>query len=188
MKTMRSAICVLTFLGCLIITGCAQLPNELRSPASVDVVTDYTSLVTLSKGPSTDVATARLGGVIASIDNQAKQTRLVLVSLPIERGGRPDISHEPQGRFVVYVNRFLDPITYRKGRLLTVLGTSKGTESIMVGEHSQSVPVIHAQGVHLWTIKQRVLLDGIAPVMSTCRGWMCPYMDPSNGQIIKTVE
>lgn len=191
MITLRSVTFVFIPLLCLILTGCVQLPDELRSPADTDVVTDYATLAALSsdgKDAKAELTTVRIRGVIASIDNQAKQTRLVLVSLPIGHGGRPDIDQEPQGRFVVYVSRFLDPMAYHKGRLLTVLGTADGVETIKVGEHSQSAPVIQGQGVHLWTITQRVMTDRIAPLLAPCNGIICRYQGPSEGQIINTVE
>ena len=111
----------LLFLCVLFLAGCSSLPKELASSQTTTLI-EYDAFVTAAKNDET--AEVRLGGVIARIDNLKDTTRIEIVNLPISSSGKPDLSQEPNGRFVVYLNGFVDPVTYSVGRLVTVLGLS----------------------------------------------------------------
>lgn len=81
-----------------------------------------------------------------------------MVNLPIENNGKPDINVEPEGRFVAYIDGFVDPVTYSKGRLVSILGTSDGYELGKVGDYEYRFPVMKASGYHLWQIKEKVIV------------------------------
>ncbi len=88
----------------------------------------------------------RLGGVIAAIHNEKQRTRIEIVSLPLTSDGRPKIDAKPQGRFVGYADGFIEPLEYRPGRLLTVVGLINGQEQGTVGSLSISFLSLASRG------------------------------------------
>ena len=121
---MRSIRTLFVFSSFLTLMACSTLPPDLS--ASGQPVLSQFSQLTADQGKTTDWV--RLGGVIAAIKNYQDRTRLEVVNLPIGPDGKPDINDEPNGRFFVYVDVFLDPVTYHHGRLITVLGKAAGME------------------------------------------------------------
>lgn len=171
----------------LLLSACTSLPPELGNPDDKSVVTQYSAWLELDPASTAPV---RMGGVVANISNQKERTRVELVNLPIDSAGRPNIQRDPQGRFVAYVKGFLDPVTFGEGRLLTVYGTSAGSEEGKVGDFEHRYPVINAEGYHLWRVEERVQVDDIGPYMFPCRGFYCwPHSVPErDGRIIQEVK
>lgn len=171
----------------LLLSACANLPPELGSADDESIITQYSAWLERDPATQPDV---RMGGVVASVINQADRTRIEMVNLPIDNAGRPSIHHDPQGRFVVYVAGFIDPITVGEGRLLTVYGTTAQPEQGKVGEFEHRYPVINARGYHLWRVEERIQFDDIEPYMIPCRGFYCwPDMMPERrGKIIQEVK
>jgi outer membrane lipoprotein len=55
-----------------------------------------------------------------------------------------------EGRYLVVVDRFLDPAIYRSGRDITVAGEVRGSEVHRLGEIDYRYPVIAASELYLW--------------------------------------
>ncbi|OLQ94387.1 starvation-inducible protein [Vibrio ponticus] len=182
LRFIKSALCVTALLA---LTACSSLPEQLASD-NPNLITDY---ATWQQTPNvnTDV---RLGGVIASVDNQADRTRIEVVNLPIDSAGKPDIDQEPKGRFVVYLQGFEDPVAFAPGRLITFLGSSNGTEVSPVGEFDYDFPVMNAQGYRLWKIEERVIVNETGSYIYPCRGIYCRDLHYSTrqGRIIQDVK
>ncbi|WP_299014639.1 Slp family lipoprotein [uncultured Photobacterium sp.] len=160
------------FLGlvAVFVVGCASVPESLQTQ-SENPITDYRQVVAepaLAQGLE-----VRMGGIIAAITNQQHRTRIEIVSLPLTKDGRPMLDKKPQGRFVSYVDGFLEPLEYRPGRLLTVAGWVDGSEHGTVGEFNYTFPVIKVSGSQLWQIKQEILLDDFERNFN-CIGLRCP--------------
>ncbi len=177
---------LLSLFPIVLLTACASLPPELAS-SDTAVITDYSTWTETKPSADSEV---RLGGVIAGISNQANSTRLEIVNLPIDKAGRPDISQEPQGRFVAYVKGFLDPVTYAPGRLVTLVGKTAASEQGKVGDYAYTFPTMKASGYHLWKVEQRVIMDDVGPYFYPCRGFYCRHFekDSNEGRVIQTVK
>lgn len=171
-------------IGASLLGACTSLPQSIESN-NPKVITDYQSW---SKSDTTVGSEVRLGGVIAKVTNLKKQTRIEVVDLPINASGQPNIQAEARGRFIVYVEGFLDPVTFAKGRLITVLGTSKKPETDKVGSYEYHFPVMEASGYHLWRIQKRVIVDG--PFYTyPCLGLYCHhYYGPREGRVVTEVQ
>ncbi|WP_261815665.1 Slp family lipoprotein [Vibrio gallicus] len=170
----------------LFVAGCASLPEPIDSQ-DINITTDYQGWI--NTAPQ-EVTSVRLGGVIAKVSNEANRTRLEIVNLPISNNGKPNLNIEPEGRFVAYIDGFVDPVTYAKGRLVTVLGEASGYEQGMVGKFEYRFPVLKVSGYHLWKIKETVIIDDSPSSMFPCRSLYCREVriGPSTGQVIQQVE
>lgn len=92
----------------------------------------------------------RWGGVIVDVENAEDRARLTVVHFPLTRYGKPITSENSDGRFVVLSERFLDPIIYSKGKLITVIGQVDGSETQKIDKRTLTLPVILLQENHLW--------------------------------------
>ncbi|MCW8335124.1 Slp family lipoprotein [Vibrio sp. SCSIO 43135] len=177
---------VLILVSVLLVSACSSLPQNLESE-SPNLISDYQQWLDSDSSNTLDV---RLGGIIAKVTNLDDKTRLEVVNMPISSAGKPDLGTEPNGRFVAYVDGFLDPVAYAEGRLITVLGTSNGTEQAKVGEFEHQFPVMNARGVHLWRIQERVIVNDVGSYYFPCRGLYCrqTMAFPSEGRVIQEVK
>ncbi|MCC5878535.1 MAG: Slp family lipoprotein [Idiomarina sp.] len=138
---------ILMAAAAVVITGCAaRYPEPIR--------TDATNLVEFSAAQRNAEAhqgqTARWGGVIAQVENSEQRTRIEVVNFRLNNFGRPQTGDQSAGRFVVYLDHFVDPEIYQRGRRITALGQFSGLEQGQIGEFNYHYPVIQASGVELW--------------------------------------
>lgn len=89
------------------------------------------------------------GGVIVRAENLPDVTRLEVVSYPL-RNQEPQTGRMTDGRFLLEVPGFLDPVDYRTGRRITARGDVERTEAGRIGEVDYAFPVLVAEEVHLW--------------------------------------
>jgi outer membrane lipoprotein len=174
---MKQFLLVLVILG---LAGCSTIPESIQ----LEDETNLLSYQQVSAGPEQAAGNkVRWGGVIARVDNLKQNTRLEMLYYPLKGYGRPITSDESAGRFRVYIDGFLDPMVYKTGRLLTVIGEVGGSESGTVGEHEYVFPVINASGYHMWKNIDRVTVSTIGVGMgywpgyySSWYGWhLWPY-------------
>ena len=152
-------------LSLLVLAGCSTVPDSVQLPENTEGL-PYGTVMT--KPDSYQGAWVQWGGVIASIENRAEQTMIEMVYYPLRAYGRPIVGNESMGRYRVYVNSFLDPMVYRKGRAMTFSGNLAGVEEGTVGEHKYTYPKVMAKGFHLW--------DDIKQVdVTTISVWPHPY-------------
>ena len=149
----------------LILGGCVSVPESVQLPEDTNLL-PYESLVV---GPMLEESAnakknqmARWGGVVANVENQQDRTMLDIVYYPLRAYGRPILRKESIGRFRVYVNGFLDPMVYQKGRSMTFAGTLTGTETGLVGEHNYVYPTLEASGYFLWEDIDRIEIETIS--------------------------
>ncbi|GAK87695.1 starvation lipoprotein Slp paralog [Vibrio ponticus] len=182
LRLIKTAICAVALLA---LTACSSLPEQLASD-NPNVITEY---ATWQQNASVNNQ-VRMGGVIASVENQVDRTRIEVVNLPIDSVGKPDIDQEPKGRFVAYLQGFEDPVAFAPGRLITLLGEANGSEVAQVGEFDYDFPVMNVQGYRLWKIEERVIVNETGSYLYPCRGIYCRDLNYSTrqGRIIQDVK
>ena len=182
------------FLGVILVfmVGCANLPASLITK-SKDPITDLTLI--LQHPQANQGKEVRLGGVIASIRNEQQRTRIEMVAMPLTADGRPILHAQSQGRFIAYINGFLEPIEYAKGRLLTVAGQFSGDQKGKIGKYSYTFPVVQVSGQQLWQVQQQLQLDDPFWSHQRCYSFNCDPWDNNlmmpnfgiNGRIVDRV-
>lgn len=140
------------------LSACANIPDKLQ-------VADTTTLIPFDSAKAEKEAnignSARWGGVIAKITNNADNSMLEIVNFPLSSSARPKQKDETLGRFRVYFKGLLDPIIYKVGRSITAVGTISTPEQGKIGEHEYQFPVLKAENVHLWKNIERVDINVI---------------------------
>lgn len=152
--------------GAVLISGCASYPDAVK-------VAEGTPLVSYQSATQGKVqqGTARWSGVIAKVENNAKNTRLEVVYFQGNESGRPKITDQTEGRFVAYINGFVDPMVYQQGKSVTVLGQLAPVETGLVDKFEYIYPVIQQAVVYLWPKQQDTRVDIVDPWPL----WRTPY-------------
>lgn len=150
----------------IVLTGCASYPESVRVPDGTALI-EYPS----AKQGTVQQGTARWSGVIAKVENNAQNTRLEVVYFPGNSTGRPKVTDQTEGRFVAYINGFVDPMVYQQGKSVTVLGQLSQPESGMVDKFTYIYPVIQQATVYLWPKQQETRVDMVEPWPL----WQTPY-------------
>ncbi|WP_287816505.1 Slp family lipoprotein, partial [Idiomarina sp.] len=119
-------------LMALVLVGCSSVPDEIASE-NEEALVGYK--VAKHQGEKVAGEPARWGGVIADVRNAEDHTVLEIVSFPLQRWGRPEVSDNSQGRFLAVVNDFIDPDVYEQGRSMSFVGTIGQTQQGKIGEY-----------------------------------------------------
>ena len=91
-----------------------------------------------------------LGGTIVQTVPKPKETEIEVVQKDTDSSGEPYLTDRSEGRYLVRVDRFLDPAIYSAGRDITVAGEVLGSERRRLGEIDYRYPVIAAHELYLW--------------------------------------
>ena len=163
MRFFRFAMIVMAFS----LTACTTLPDKLQTAEGESLVPyiQPENQYQINQGKQ-----ARWGGIIADVKNFKNETLLEVVYFPLNASGRPKVKDKTDGRFRAYIEGFLDPMVYKKGKSITVLGKLANRESGSIGEHEYLYPVIKSDYVHLWKDIQRVDVR-----IQHQRYWYSPY-------------
>lgn len=175
MKLLSASLSVL--LGSMfLLGGCASYPEPVR-------VGEGTTLISYQAATQGGVqqGTARWSGVIARVQNNANDTRLEVVYFPSNSSGRPKVVDKTDGRFVAYIQGFVDPMVYQQGKSVTVLGALSQPEAGMVDQYQYIYPVIKEAKVYLWPKQQETRVDVIDPWPM----WRTPYPYWGHGPAIR---
>jgi outer membrane lipoprotein len=91
-----------------------------------------------------------LGGEIIQTYNKQEGTTIEVLQKRLNRWGRPRDEDDTEGRFLVFTERFLDPVVYSRGRKITIAGIVLGGHVEKIGEVDYVYPLLRAIEVHLW--------------------------------------
>ncbi|KFF69411.1 Slp family lipoprotein [Pectobacterium brasiliense] len=152
----------------LLLSGCVTVPDAIKGTSP----TPQDDLVRVMNAPQIYVGQeSRFGGRVVSIRNEANKTRLEIASMPLDSGAKPLLDMPSEGRFIAYVNRFLEPVDF-KDQLVTVVGPIVGTEQGAIGDKPYRYVVIDVQGYKRWNVVQRLMVPpgGYGPW-----GWRAGY-------------
>jgi outer membrane lipoprotein len=91
-----------------------------------------------------------LAGVIARVSNAPTGAELEVVQLPVDSDDRPAQKGRSEGRFLAQTGRFLDPLIYKQGRLVTLVGKVAGSAVRPLEGVEYSYPVLEMRELYLW--------------------------------------
>lgn len=137
------------FLPCclLFLAGCASnIPREIQdAPADNPTVREVRDNIDRYTGTR-----VRWGGTIASVENRENDTWVEVVARDLGSYGQPYDSDSSYGRFIVRIEKFIDPQIYAEGRELTVTGIVESRIVRPIGEHPYTYPLIRGTAHYLW--------------------------------------
>jgi outer membrane lipoprotein len=147
--TVSRSVCI-TCLLCgivLLLNGC----TPAISPQLMDRVDRYLTYSSLAGNPDESRGKiVLLGGTIVQTIPKPNQTEIEIVQKQLSSAGEPYLTDKSEGRFLVVVDRFLDPAIYRSGRDITVAGEVQESVMRCLGEIDYRYPVITGMELYLW--------------------------------------
>jgi len=90
-----------------------------------------------------------LGGEVIATSPLENNTEVEILEKPLGWDWRPQ-TEGAQGRFILEVNKFLDPMVWKQGREVTVLAKVAGQKEGKIGEKAYIYPVLEAIEWRLW--------------------------------------
>ncbi len=138
-------IIVLSLL--VLLAGCTPgLSGEARSRVTYSGAFSY-----IQQDPSAHVGeTVLLGGKILDIRTSEERTEIMVLQMPLDHWNSPIDEDRSEGRFLVFMERFLDPVIYNKGKLMSLVGVVRGSEIRAIGHYEYTFPTIDALEIRLW--------------------------------------
>lgn len=145
---------ILTALS-LVLTGCVSAPQGLE-PKQFDALNlnniqpqDY----------DCRCVKVRLGGKVISATALKNQTKVEVLNQTVAYfSAKPMIDSHSNGRFIAYLNGFVDPENL-KDRYITVAGVLSGKEQGKIDQADYSYPVVQAHQYRLWKLVQEYYYD-----------------------------
>lgn len=128
-------------------TGCvAVLSTQVRQQADRTV-----SLAQVRAMPAAYLGrTIVVGGDIVRTSNVPGATWLEVLQKPLDSEDKPILTDQSEGVFMVRCDRYLDPLTYTAGRVVTVAGRVLGIHTEKVGERDDVYPLLSCVEIYLW--------------------------------------
>ena len=119
--------------------------------------------------------TVMLGGEIVRIWNVPGVTVLDVLQRPLDAEDQPILTQPSEGRFIVRCDRYLNPLTYAAGRMVTVARRILGTHPETVEERDTVYPLLACVEIYLWP---QATLSEVYPSIWLWRDWDPWYGDP----------
>jgi outer membrane lipoprotein len=90
------------------------------------------------------------GEIIETVNQRDATTRIEVFQKPLGWRGEPKDTALSEGRFLILVDRYLDPYSFRSGRKITVVGEILGEKTKRLGEMDYRYPLLSSKQIYLW--------------------------------------
>lgn len=128
------------------LTACAPMSQGIRRQAD-----ESAPFLEIQKNPDKFRGMVVIwGGVIIETTNLKESTAIKVMQTALDIQERPTNLDSSEGRFIILVDRFLDPDIFKKGRQVTVGGVIAGKETQPIGEIQYIYPLVQAKELKLW--------------------------------------
>jgi len=139
-------ICVV--LAGMLMSGC----THYISADSLQLVNQTIPFSAVKQNPDNYIDSYLLvGGEIAKVTNSKEGGEIEVVQVTVGNNGRPlgDIRNS-EGRFLAQIGYFVDPVIYKEGMIVTVVGQVKGKKVQPLDSVSYTYPLLAVRELHLW--------------------------------------
>lgn len=92
------------------------------------------------------------GGKILDVRNLADETEIQIAAYPLDRTQRPQQTAPIQGRFIVVLPGFAEPLEFPAGRFVTVHGRIDGSRLRRIGDADRGYPAVRRDELHVWPV------------------------------------
>jgi len=127
--------------------GCTTIISE-QSRLLVDTDADFTKI---RQTPEDYIGRHLLaGGRIVNVRNSQSGAQLEIVQFELDNSGTPLSTYRSYGRFIATLPDYLEPVIYRRGMLITLVGEIKGKQTRRLDDMDYTYPVIAMREWYLW--------------------------------------
>lgn len=90
------------------------------------------------------------GEIVETVNQKESATQIEVFQKPLGWRGEPRESISSEGRFLILVDKYLDPYIFQTGRKVTVVGEILGAKMKALGEMDYRYPLLSGKQIHLW--------------------------------------
>ncbi len=144
---LRALLCLPFLLVLLCLTACAPAPIY-KTTAQATVATPAQVAQSPERYAGGEVI---WGGRIVQVNNLSDHSEIELLAYPLDGSQRPKASDSGNGRFIVVLPGYAEPLDYPAGALMTVSGKLNGSRAGKVGEAGYVFPLVAATQSHVWS-------------------------------------
>ncbi len=132
----------------LLISGCA---HKVFSPEALALVDPTISFAMLKENPEKYSGRhVLLGGAIAKAKNVGEGGELEVVEFKVTQDGRPEEAAVSGGRFIAQSKAFLDPLIFKPGLMVSLVGEVKGKSTMPLDGSEYTYPIVAVNELYLW--------------------------------------
>ena len=91
-----------------------------------------------------------LAGGIAGVRNTSEGGELELAQFATDENGMITDTANSGGRFIARSPGFLDPVVYRTGLMVSLVGEVQGKKNMLLGDIVYTYPILALREIHLW--------------------------------------
>ena len=130
--------------------GCAYpISKELRHQANKDLT--FSQVI-----QNPEAYTGKIviwGGLIMETSNPPDGGEIIVLQTPLDSGEYPN-TKSTHGEFIARAATFLDPVIYKKGRMVTLAGEIVGKREKVLEVMRYTSPVVGIKEIFLWSKKR----------------------------------
>lgn len=131
----------------LLLSGCAHVMSE----ENLKLADQTISYEVMSSNPDVYVGrTVLVGGIVAGVKSSGDVAMLEVAQLELLKNGVPDEDSGSGGRFLALSSELIDPVIYRIGMLVTIIGEIKGKRVQKLESVDYPYPLISVKELRLF--------------------------------------
>jgi outer membrane lipoprotein len=152
---------ILTILATMLfLSGCAHVMSE----ANLKLVDQSISFSDLKANPEALVGkTVLVGGIIAGVNSSGDVAMLEVTQLELFKNEVPNEESRSGGRFLAISTELIDPVIYRPGKLVTIIGEVKGKKIQKIDGADYPYPLIAVKELRLFRPSEPLVDTGSNP-------------------------
>ena len=136
--------------GCLLAGAIAAIAGCATPLFRTATAIDATPAVVTRDAGSFAGSEVVWGGKVLDLRNGIRDSEIQVAAYPLDHAQRPDPAARVQGRFLIVLPGFVEPLDWPAGRYVTVHGRIEGTRTRVIAGHDYVYPVVTQAEVHLW--------------------------------------
>jgi len=140
--------CFLPFFLIFLLSGCAHvISKDLRVNADPSLTFSQ-----VHQNPNSYKGKSVVWGgeIIEAVNQKDGTTQIEVIQRPLGWREEPQETLASEGRFLILVEKYLDPYLFRRGRKITVAGEIFGEKAKPLAEMDYRYPFLLSKQIYLW--------------------------------------
>lgn len=129
------------------LAACAPAPIYRAAPGAVTAIPAQ-----VAQSPERYAGGAVIwGGRIVQVTNLSDHSEIEVLAYPLDGSQRPRTSDNGNGRFIIVMPGYVEPLDFPAGALITVSGKLSGSHAGAVGAANYVFPLLASTQSHVWS-------------------------------------
>lgn len=131
----------------MLLSGCAHVFSDRAE----NMVNPRVTFAEVKQNPQAFVGTyVKVGGIIVETENTKSGSQIEVLQLGLSYDDIPYEDEGSYGRFLATTAEYLDPMIYKAGRRVAIIGEVTGARTMPLAKIDYTYPVIAITEIHLW--------------------------------------